>query len=73
MANYKKWTQNDRIFIQNNCTKLSDKEIAKQLSEINGFPISRAMVRQQRRQLSILKKNGRPKKQLIQNDGVESG
>lgn len=73
MANYKKWTQNDKEFIQQNASKLSDKEIASQLSARCGFPVSISMVRQQRRQLSILKKNGRPKKTSIQTSSVESG
>jgi|LakMenEpi03Aug12_release.lakeMendotaPanAssembly.Ray.scaffolds.fasta_scaffold454055_3 hypothetical protein len=59
MATYKKWTQTDLEFIQNNQQLYSDDELAVKLSQICGQNITTAMVRRQRRKLHIEKPKGR--------------
>lgn len=67
MANYKKWTQNELEFIQNNIKDFSDQEMAGKLQEICGHPVTTAMVRRQRRKLNIEKPKGRrPKNKVVQ-------
>ena len=70
MANYKKWTDSELEYIQNNHTLLCDENLAAYLSKITGENISTAMVRRQRRKLTLNKKRGRPKKHvsIAQND-----
>lgn len=62
MANYKKWTNTELDYIQNNHNLLCDEVLAAELSKISGNTISTAMVRRQRRKLSLKKSRGRPKK-----------
>ena len=62
MANYKKWTTTELDYIQNNHTLLCDESLASSLSKMTGQNISTAMVRRQRRKLSLKKSRGRPKK-----------
>ena len=62
MANYKKWTDTELSYIQDNHSLLCDESLASSLSKITGSPISTAMVRRQRRKLSLKKSRGRPKK-----------
>lgn len=62
MANYKKWTDTELSYIQDNHSLLCDESLAASLSKITGSPISTAMVRRQRRKLSLKKSRGRPKK-----------
>lgn len=62
MANYKKWTNTELDYIQNNHNLLCDEVLAAELSKIAGNTISTAMVRRQRRKLSLKKSRGRPKK-----------
>lgn len=62
MANYKKWTSTELDYIQNNHTLLCDESLASSLSKMTGQNISTAMVRRQRRKLSLKKSRGRPKK-----------
>jgi hypothetical protein len=59
--NYRKWTDADIVFINNN-KGLLDKEVAAKLSEATGQPISASMVRRQRRKSGITKSRGRPAK-----------
>ncbi|NBT88867.1 MAG: hypothetical protein EBT51_11295 [Flavobacteriaceae bacterium] len=60
--NYKKWSQQELLFIQENY-KLSDKDIAAELSRITGSIVTDAMIRRQRRKIGITKNRGRkPKK-----------
>lgn len=59
---YKKWSEAEREYIRNESGSLSDKEIARILSEKTGQVITRSMVRQQRRKIGSVKSNGRPKK-----------
>lgn len=62
MANYKKWTEAELSYIQDNHTVLCDESLAASLSKISGSTISTAMVRRQRRKLSLKKSRGRPSK-----------
>ena len=62
MANYKKWTNTELDFIQNNHTLLCDEALAAKLSSMTNQNISTAMVRRQRRKLALKKSRGRPKK-----------
>jgi hypothetical protein len=62
MANYKKWTHSELDYIQNNHNLLCDESLASSLSKITGQNISTAMVRRQRRKLSLKKSRGRPRK-----------
>ena len=67
MANYKKWTDAELNFINENIREHSDEQVASQLSKITGSNITCDMVRRQRRQMGIMKKRGRkPKNQNIQ-------
>ena len=72
MANYKKWTVSELDFIQNNHTVLCDESLAASLGKITGEPISTAMVRRQRRKLSLKKSRGRPRKSIAVST-VETG
>ena len=60
---YKRWSPTDVAFIANNQNML-DKEIAVQLSELNGQIVTPSMVRRQRRKGGIAKKRGRPFKKI---------
>ena len=62
---YKKWTIAEKEYIRNECENLSDKEIARILTEQTGQPITRSMVRQQRRTIRSVKSNGRPKGKVV--------
>ena len=62
---YKKWTIAEKEYIMNECGNLSDKEIARILTEQTGQPITRSMVRQQRRTIGSVKSNGRPKGKVV--------
>lgn len=73
MANYKKWTNAELDFIQNNHTLLCDEILASKLSSMTGQTISTAMVRRQRRKLALKKSRGRPAKiKPINNDTAQS-
>jgi len=74
MANYKKWTNAELDFLANNHTLLNDGELANKLSQMSGENVTTAMVRRQRRKLSIKKQRGRPAKNKIvhQVDGGAS-
>ena len=62
---YKKWSDAEREFIRTESQNVSDKEIARILSEKTGQPITRSMVRQQRRNIGSVKSNGRPKGKVV--------
>lgn len=78
MANYKKWSNAELDFIQNNHGILCDEALASKLSQMTGQNVSTAMVRRQRRKLSLKKSRGRPKKIIsnnvvpVSNDVVEA-
>jgi hypothetical protein len=65
MANYKKWSDSELDFIQNNHNLLCDEALASKLTQMTGQNISTAMVRRQRRKLSLKKSRGRPKKNAV--------
>jgi hypothetical protein len=60
--NYHKWTANELDYLSNNHKNFTDTEIAKTLSNMLGVEITTAMVRRQRKKLSIIKPKGRRKK-----------
>lgn len=62
MANYKKWSQSELDYIQQNHTLLCDESLGATLSKMTGQNISTAMVRRQRRKLALKKNRGRPRK-----------
>ena len=62
---YKKWSDAEREFIRQESETISDKEIARILSEKTGEVITRSMVRQQRRNIGSVKSNGRPKGKVV--------
>jgi hypothetical protein len=64
MANYKKWTNSELEFVRTNHVSMNDLELSSKLSEMTGQNISTAMIRRQRRKLSIKKQRGRPKKNV---------
>lgn len=72
MANYKKWTENELNFVRDNHTTMNDLELSTKLSQMTGQNISTAMIRRQRRKLSIKKNRGRPKKVVIINSAPVS-
>jgi len=59
--NYKKWTLSDKSFIMEHQNSL-DKDVAAQMSELIGQPVSESMIRRQRRKNGIVKSRGRPRK-----------
>lgn len=63
MGTYKKWTDAEVQFINDNISINSDQELASKLSSMTGENITYGMVRRQRRKLGIEKKRGRRKKQ----------
>jgi hypothetical protein len=62
MATYKKWTNAETDFINNNHQIFCDETLAAKLSQMTGQNITTAMVRRQRRKLSLKKPRGRPSK-----------
>ena len=76
MATYKKWSSSETEFIQQNHTLLCDEVLAVKLSQITSQNITTAMVRRQRRKLTLKKARGRPKKNKVvdnsNNDSVVS-
>lgn len=66
MANYKKWQPSELEFIKNNQSSLNDESLAAKLSEMSGQPVTRSMVRRQRRKLLIKKARGRPSKTKLE-------
>ena len=72
MANYKKWTESELNFVRDNHTTMNDLELSSKLSQMTGQSISTAMIRRQRRKLSIKKSRGRPKKVSIINSAPVS-
>lgn len=70
MANYKKWTESELNFVRDNHDIMNDMELGAKLSQITGQNISTAMIRRQRRKLSIKKNRGRPKKVSVLKDAT---
>ncbi len=62
MATYKKWNDSEIGFIKDNHVSMPDEVIAAKLSQMTGQNISTAMVRRQRRKLTLKKPRGRPSK-----------
>jgi hypothetical protein len=70
MATYKKWNDSEISFIKDNHLSMPDETIAVKLSQITGQNISTAMVRRQRRKLTLKKPRGRPcKNKPIESSG----
>ena len=68
MANYKKWTDAELKFINENQKLLSDDELANKLSQMTSQNVTTSMVRRQRRKLGITKPKGRrPKNRIIES------
>jgi hypothetical protein len=65
MANYKRWSSTEIDYIQNNHNLLCDEALASKLSQITGENITTAMIRRQRRKLTLKKNRGRPRKNKI--------
>lgn len=70
MANYKKWTSTELDYIQNNHGSLCDEFLAASLSKMTGQNITTAMVRRQRRKLSLKKSRGRPRKTSVVKEAI---
>lgn len=62
MRNYKKWTETETNFIMDNHHLFNDVTLAMKLTGMTGQEITTAMVRRQRRKLSLKKNRGRPRK-----------
>lgn len=58
---YKKWTQSELEFINNN-KEMLDKDLAAKLSEMTGHQVTTPMIRRQRRKFGFKKGRGRPRK-----------
>jgi hypothetical protein len=71
MANYKKWTAPEIEFISNNHSSMNDLSLSRELAQMTGQNITVAMVRRQRRKLSLKKNRGRPRK-VINTNSVSS-
>lgn len=68
MATYKKWKKEEIDFIKENHAVTRDEELAVKLSQITGDNITTAMIRRQRRKLSLKKSRGRPCKHRPLNE-----
>lgn len=69
MANYKKWTDAELKFINENQKLLSDDELAVKLSQMTGQNVTTSMIRRQRRKLGIKKPKGRrPKNRIVSTE-----
>lgn len=64
MGNYKKWTDTEIDYINNNYQILNDETLACKLTQMTGQTITTSMVRRQRRKLNIKKNRGRPSKSI---------
>lgn len=62
MPTYKKWNDSEVEFIKNNHVSMPDEVLAVKLSQMTGQNVTTAMVRRQRRKLSLKKSRGRPSK-----------
>jgi hypothetical protein len=62
---YHKWTPQELEYLSNNHQSLTDSEMAKTLSGMVGVEITTAMIRRQRKKLSISKPKGRRKKTQV--------
>lgn len=72
MANYKKWTEAELKFINENQQLLSDEELGAKLSQMTGQNVSTSMIRRQRRKLGIKKPKGRrPKNRVVESSSNE--
>jgi hypothetical protein len=72
MANYKKWTDTEIDYINNNYQILNDEVLAAKLTQMTGQNITTAMVRRQRRKLQIKKPRGRPCKSVKVSTNFET-
>jgi hypothetical protein len=72
MATYKKWTNTETDFINNNHTIFCDEVLGVKLSQMTGQNITTAMVRRQRRKLSLKKPRGRPSKSKNNSETQDS-
>lgn len=61
---YKKWTQSELEFINNN-KEMLDKDLALKLSEMTGHEVTTPMIRRQRRKFGFKKNRGRPRKTVV--------
>lgn len=59
---YRKWTNEDKEFIKDNVSHMSDDELALRLSQLTNSTVSVPMIRTQRRRMGIKKKQGRQAK-----------
>jgi hypothetical protein len=72
MSKYKKWNTEEIEFIRNNHNSAKDNDLANQLSKVFNTCITASMVRRQRRKLGLVKKRGRPCKNLVTQQGLDS-
>lgn len=69
---YHKWTETELQYLRDNHTVLSDEEIANNLSKILNGNITTAMIRRQRRKLTLKKSRGRrPKNRVATSDTTQ--
>jgi hypothetical protein len=59
---YHKWTATELQYITDNSGTLSDEQLAEGLSRITGNSFTTAMIRRQRRKLTLKKSRGRKRK-----------
>lgn len=71
-TSYHKWTDAELQYLKDNHGTLSDEEIAGNLSKIVSSNITTAMIRRQRRKLTLKKSRGRrPKNRVINSDTTQ--
>ena len=69
---YHKWTETELQYLRDNHTVLSDEEIAHNLSKILNGNITTAMIRRQRRKLTLKKARGRrPKNRTVTTETTQ--
>lgn len=69
---YKKWTEAEMTFIQNNTGIMTDLEVAASLSKMSGEDVTTNMIRRQRRKMGVKKSRGRPSKNKSGTTSINS-
>jgi hypothetical protein len=59
---YHKWSESELNYLQSHYQSSTDEELANSLSQMTGSSITTAMIRRQRKKLSIAKPKGRRKR-----------
>ena len=59
------FTEEEKLFIRENCDKMLDKHLAEEISKMRGYEISLDRLKKERRKMGLLKKAGRGRIELV--------